>query len=217
MSIQELLGFGPSDVDQGFGSLQEVGATRQMAEAFQAVHTYIGIIKATPNPIQDVSLLADQRNLTQHTLLSLSPASEISNFFSHPTRAATYEACRLAALIFGVGVLFPIPAQNTPLNTLARLIQAVLFKPSSSELWCSPSTRLSLIWVLTLGGIAANGAPERAWFASALGDVGRRTGLNSWASIKSVLASMLWYEAACDRAGEDLWRENASKYSYVVQ
>lgn len=101
--------------------------------------------------------------------------------------------------------------------TLARLIQAVLFKPSSSELWCSPSTRVPLIWVLTLGGIAANDAPERAWFASALGDVTRRTGLNSWASIKSVLATMLWYEAACDRAAEDLWQEGASKYSYAIQ
>jgi hypothetical protein len=37
-----------------------------------------------------------------------------------------HEACRLAALVFGVGVLFPIPAQNTPLNRLARLIQSVL-------------------------------------------------------------------------------------------
>ncbi|CDM38170.1 transcriptional regulator family: Fungal Specific TF [Penicillium roqueforti] len=216
-SVQEMLGFGPSDVDQGFGRLQEIGATHQMAEAFQAVHTYIGIIKASLNFTPDTSLLADQRNLTQHTLLSLSPASDISTFFSHPTRAATYEACRLAALIFGVGVLFPIPAQNTPLSTLARLIQAVLFKPSSSELWCSPSTRVPLIWVLTLGGIAANDAPERAWFASALGDVTRRTGLNSWASIKSVLATMLWYEAACDRAAEDLWQEGASKYSYAIQ
>lgn len=116
-SVQEMLGFGPSDVDQGFGRLQEIGATHQMAEAFQAVHTYIGIIKASLNFTPDTSLLADQRNLTQHTLLSLSPASDISTFFSHPTRAATYEACRLAALIFGVGVLFPIPAQNTPLST----------------------------------------------------------------------------------------------------
>ncbi|CAI7596598.1 unnamed protein product [Penicillium glandicola] len=217
LSVQELLGFGQSDIDQGFGRLQAIGATPQMAEAFQAVHTYIGIIKANPNSTHDVSLLADQRNLTQHTLLCLSPASDLHTFFSHPTHAATYEACRLAALIFGVGVLFPIPAQNTPLNTLARLIRSLLLQPSSSQVWSSPTTRLSLIWVLTLGGIAANDTPERAWFASALGDIARRTGLNSWASIKSVLASMLWYDAACDTAAETLWQENASKYSYAIE
>ncbi|CAI7577945.1 unnamed protein product [Penicillium discolor] len=217
LSIQELLGFGPSDVDQGFARLQEIGATRQMAEAFQAVHTYIGIIKASPTITHDVSLLVDQRNLTQHTLLCLAPASELHTFFSHPTHAATYEACRLAALIFGVGVLFPIPAQNTPLNTLARLIQSVLLQPSSTGLWTSSSTRLPLIWVLTLGGIAANSTPERGWFASALGDITRKTGLNSWANIKSVLASMLWYDAACDTAAEALWQENAGRYNYAIQ
>ncbi|CAG7939824.1 unnamed protein product [Penicillium nalgiovense] len=216
-SIQELLGFSPSDVDQGFARLQEIGATRQLAEAFQAVHTYIGIIKASPNSTKDVSLLNDQRNITQHTLLCLSPASDLHAFFSHPTHAATYEACRLAALVFGVGVIFPIPAQNTPLNTLARLIRSVLLQPTSIDLWSSPSTRLPLIWVLTLGGIAANATPERAWFASALGELARRTGLNSWASVKSVVSSMLWYDAACDTAAETLWQENASRYSYASQ
>ncbi|CAG7938057.1 unnamed protein product [Penicillium nalgiovense] len=216
-SIQELLGFSPSDVDQGFARLQEIGATRQLAEAFQAVHTYIGIIKASPNSTKDVSLLNDQRNITQHTLLCLSPASDLHAFFSHPTHAATYEACRLAALVFGVGVIFPIPAQNTPLNTLARLIRSVLLQPTSIGLWSSPSTRLPLIWVLTLGGIAANATPERAWFASALGEIARRTGLTSWASVKAVVSSMLWYDAACDTAAETLWQENASRYSYASQ
>ncbi|KAJ5457482.1 hypothetical protein N7475_008870 [Penicillium sp. IBT 31633x] len=217
MSVQELLGFSSSDVDQGFGRLQGMGVTRQMAEAFQAVHTYIEIIRANPTSTKDVSLLADQRNLTQHTILCLAPASELHAFFSHPTHAATYEACRLAALIFGVGVVFPIPVQNTPLKTLARLIQSILLQPSSSDLWSSPSTRVPLIWVLTLGGIAANNTSERAWFVSALADTTHRTGLTSWESVQSVLSSMLWYDAACDIAAETLWLENASSYSYVIE
>jgi hypothetical protein len=211
-----MLGFGPLDVDKGFGRLQEIGATRQMAEAFQAVHTYIGIIKASPTSAHDVSLLTDQRNLTQHTLICLAPASELDSF-SHPTQAATYEACRLAALIFGVGVIFPIPQQNTPLNTLARSIRSLLLQPSSSELWSSPSTRLPLIWVLALGGIAAKGTLDRGWFVSALGDIARKTGLTSWASVKSVLASMLWYDPACDMAAEALWLEAAARYSYALE
>ncbi|KAJ5121057.1 uncharacterized protein N7515_009018 [Penicillium bovifimosum] len=213
LSVQEILGFGPLDVDRGFGRLQKIGATRQMAEAFQAVHTYIGIVRASPTSTPDVSLLTDQRNLTQHTLICIAPASEVD--FAYPTQAATYEACRLAAMIFGVGVIFPIPQQNTPLNTLARSIISVLLQPNSSELWSSPSTRVPLIWVLTLGGIAATGTLDRRWFVSALGDITRKTGLTSWASVKSVLASMLWYDPACDTAAEDLWLEAAARYRNI--
>ncbi|CAG8253481.1 unnamed protein product [Penicillium salamii] len=209
MSIQEMLGFSPADIAHGFGRLQVIGATSEMAEAFQAAHTYVTIIKANPTSVRDVSFLADQRNLTQHTLLSLAPASNLHAFFSL-SHSATYEACRLAALIFGVGVLFPIPAQNTPLHRLARLIQAVLHQPSASELWSSPATRLPLLWILTLGGIAASDTPERVWYTSALRNVMSKTNIQTWPNLKAVLESMLWYDAACDAAAETLWFESQS-------
>ncbi|KAJ5757203.1 uncharacterized protein N7511_007385 [Penicillium nucicola] len=217
MSVHEVLGFTPSDTQHGFARLQGIGATYEMADAFQAVQTYIAIIKASPTSTPDVSLLADRRNITQHTLISLKPASELQSFFSHPNHASTYEACRLAALVFGVGVIFPIPAQNSPLHTLARSIQSVLLEASSSALWSSPLTRFALIWVLTLAGIAAHGAPERAWFVSALADITRRTGLSSWGSLKSVLGSMLWYDAACDLAAEALLLEGQRTYQQQHQ
>lgn len=214
MSIQKMLGFSPADIARGFGRLQTIGATSEMAEAFQAAHTYIMIIKANPTSVRDVSLLADQRNLTQHTLLSLAPAADIHSFFSL-AHSATYEACRLAALIFGVGVLFPIPAQNTPLKTLARLIHGALHQPIASELWSSPATAFPLVWILTLGGIAASDTPERAWFVHALGDIMFRIGIKSWPSLKAVLESMLWCDAACDAAAEVLWFETQSSLSLI--
>jgi hypothetical protein len=216
MSIQEMLGFTNTDITQGFGRLQAIGATSQMAEAFQAVHAYISIIKTNPTSVRDVSLLADQRNLTQHTLISLAPAADLHTFFSL-SHAATYEACRLAALIFGVGVLFPIPAQNTPLNNIARLIQGVLQQPNSSELWSAPATRIPLLWILTLGGIAANETPERAWFVSVLANIMSQTGLQNWPSLKTVLESMIWYDAACDLAAEALWFECQSRHGYFIE
>ncbi|CAG7944305.1 unnamed protein product [Penicillium olsonii] len=214
MGIQEMLGFSPADIAHGFGRLQTIGATSEMAEAFQAAHTYVTIIKANPTSVRDVSLLADQRNLTQHTLISLAPASDLHAFFSL-THSATYEACRLAALIFGVGVLFPIPAQNTPLHRLARLIQAVLHQPTASELWSSPATRFPLLWILTLGGIAASDTPERVWYTSALRDMTSKTNIHTWASLKAVLESMLWYDAACDVAAETLWYESQSLHGHI--
>ena len=207
MTLQALLGFSPSDVERGFGQLYNVGVTPQLAEALQGTYAYINIVKANRTVTYDVSLLADQRNLTQHNLLSVPPAAELGPQFSHATHSATYEACRLAAQIFGVGVVFPIPAQNTPLHRLASQLHSVLRHPDSSSLWCSSNTRVPLIWILTLGGIAAHGTPERSFFASALGAVARQTNINTWSEVKRTLEIMLWYDEACDEAGEELWYE----------
>lgn len=218
ISLRDLLGFAPSDVEHGFGRLQDIGVTPQMAEAFQAAFTYINIIRSSVANGYDVSLLADQRNLTEHTLLSLLPASDIPTAFSHPTQATTYDICRLAALIFGVGVIFPIPAQNTPLKSLAQQIQSLLRRPTASAMWSSPSNRIPLIWALTLGGIAATDAPERAFFVSALDETARRSGLTSWPDIRRALEMMLWYDVACDEAAELLWFEaNSSPTSQPIE
>lgn len=207
MSIQTMLGFEQIDVERSFGRLQEVGITWQMAEALQAGFTYINIVKACLTSSYDESLVADQRNLTQYTLLSIPPSTDLPTYYSHPTEAATYEACRLAALVFAVGVIFPIPAPNTPLPKLAQQLQSVLQQSSSSALWTSPNTRIPLIWILILGGIAASDTPERPFFVSALGETARRSGLTSWQDVKRVLEMMLWYDVACDEAGESLWLE----------
>ena len=208
-SLQEVLNFNHSDIECGFGRLYEIGITPQLAEALQAAQAYIHIIQASLTVTYDISLLADQRNLTQHNLLSVPPAAELGSYFSHPSHATTYEACRLAAQIFGVGVILPIPAQSTPLHRLASQLKSVLCQPGSATLWSSSSTRVPLVWVLTLGGIAAYAAPCRPFFALALGETARQSGLKTWFDVKRILQNMLWYDQACDEAGEDLWRESA--------
>ncbi|KAJ5144603.1 Protein of unknown function DUF3468 [Penicillium atrosanguineum] len=210
ITLQELLGFGPSDVEHGFGRLQDIGITPSMAEAFQAAFTYINIVRVSLVKGYDLPLLADQRNLTQHTLLSLLPSSDIPTSFSHPTEATTYDICRLTALIFSVGVMFPIPAQNTPLKSLAKQIQAQLSLPTASAMWSAPRNRIPLIWALTLGGIAATDTPERPFFVSALGETARRSGLTTWPQIRLTLDMMLWYDLACDEAAQILWFEAIS-------
>ncbi|KAJ5806777.1 hypothetical protein N7474_010369 [Penicillium riverlandense] len=209
ISVQEMLGYTQSDVENGFGQLVGIGITPQMAEALHAIYTYINIVKAHENNpgASDLSLLADQRNITQHTHLSLPPADQIMSYFSHSSHASTYEASRLAAMIFGVGVIFPIPAKNSPLPNLAFQMQAVLREPDAAALWSSPSTRIVLLWVLTLGAIAAVDSPARTWYVSMLGDTARRSGLSSWSELKNLLEMMLWYDVACDVAGETLWFE----------
>lgn len=207
ITLQDLLGFGPSDIERGFGQLQEIGITSNMAEAFQAAFTYINIVRASLVNGYDLPLLADRRNLTQHTLLSLLPSAEIPTSFSHPTKATTYDICRLTALIFSVGVMFPIPAQNTPLKSLAKQIRTQLSLPTASAMWTAPPNRIPLIWTLMLGGIAATDTPERPFFVSALGETARRSELTTWPEIRRALDMMLWYDVACDEAARILWSE----------
>ncbi|KAJ5531967.1 hypothetical protein N7494_008519 [Penicillium frequentans] len=149
VTLQELVGFGPSDIQRGFGKYQVIGFTPQMAEAFQAIRSYVRIMKkceegrkSRSEDLLDESLLADQRNLTEYTLLTLVPSEAIISYFSHPTQGTTYEACRLAGLIFGVGVIFPIPQQNSPLKGLAKKLRAAVLQPTAVVLWSSESTRV---------------------------------------------------------------------------
>ncbi|KAJ5389080.1 transcriptional regulator family: Fungal Specific TF [Penicillium cataractarum] len=211
LSVQELLGFGTYHIDHSFRWLEQLGLTYQIIEAMTAAATYVEIMKTCMKGSHDVSLLSDQRNLTQYTLLSVPPAAEIQTPFSQPIDEAAYESCRLAMLIFAVGVVFPIPVNNTPLPNLAKQLQAVLRRPGAADIYTSTKYCILLIWVLTLGGIAAFDSPaERAFFGSALIEVTRRTGLTSWTDVKRAMNVMLWYDIACDEAGETFFAEAQS-------
>lgn len=215
-SVQELLGFGDYQIDLRFRWLEQLGLASQIVEAMTAASVYVDIMKTCMEGSHDVSLLSDQRNLTQFTILSVPPAADIQNVFAQPIDEAAYEACRLGMLIFSVGVVFPIPANNTPLPGLAQKLQAVLRRPEASPLYTDMKYRVLLIWVMTLGGIAAFDSPaERAFFASALGNLSRRTGLNSWSDVKRGMELMLWYDIACDEAGETFFTEAQS--SYIIE
>ncbi|KAJ5929817.1 hypothetical protein N7454_006767 [Penicillium verhagenii] len=212
--LQKLIGFGSSDIQHGFGRLQVIGFTAEMAEAFQAARSYINIIQKSEEILKqsidnhlNESLLADQRNFTEYTLLALLPSEAITSYFSHPTQGTTYEACRLAGLIFGIGVIFPIPEQNSPLKTLAKKLRTTLLQETAEALWSSATTRVPLIWILTLGGIAAFGSPDRSFFVSSLADVARHSNIRSWSGIQLALDEMLWHEGAGEKAGRDIWRE----------
>jgi hypothetical protein len=188
--------------------LCKIGFTAELAEVFQAMKAYTSIVEkyedgSTTEP--DLCRICNQRNFVQHCLLSLLPAGKLDQDFrkSHPV----YEICRLTGLIFGVGVIFPLPAQTAPLPTLVRLLQTELQESSLESDWWFLDAVKVLIWVLTLGGIAATGLPNRTWFVAALGRVSARSGLARWQDLKLVLDQMVWLDSACDFGGEQLWEE----------
>jgi hypothetical protein len=207
-TLQDQLGFGPTELEQGFGRLCKIGFTTELAEVFQAMKAYISIVEehqegSTIDP--DMCRISNQRNLVQYHLLSIPSAAQFDQEFrqSHPV----YEMCRLSGLIFGIGVIFPLPDYTAPLSTLIRLLQAELQQSNLESNWSSPDAVSVLIWVLTLGGIAATDMPERTWFVAALGRFTADSGLSKWRHLKQVLGLMLWLDSACDSAGQQLWDE----------
>jgi hypothetical protein len=77
-----------------------------------------------------VALVGEQRDILCGVRARFNDP-DISVHRLESTHAATYEACRLAALVFGVGVIFPIPAQNTPLNTCWVMLRWSVSKGTS--------------------------------------------------------------------------------------
>jgi hypothetical protein len=204
-TLQDQLSLGQTDLKHRFMLLCKIRFTTELAEVFQATKAYTSIVekyddRSTTEP--NLRKISNQRNFVQHRLLSLLPAGKLDQDFrkSHPV----YEICRLAVLIFGVGVIFPLPAQTAPLPTLVKLLQAELQESSLESDWWFPDAVEVLIWVLTLGGIAATGLPNRTWFVTALGRVTAYSGLSRWRDLKPVLDRILWLDSACDFGGQQL-------------
>ncbi|GMF74183.1 unnamed protein product [Aspergillus oryzae] len=206
-----MLGYTMADVDRHYGRLRQIGLTTEILEVFHAMDLYMSIVDAylKGNQIRtDYSLLADQRNLVQYTLLSLPAASQLPGFSGyHQRHEIIYEACRLAGCIYGSGVVFPLPPQSTPLAKLSGLLKGVLEVPDCLTVWDQPQARVTLLWVLALGGIAAEGTADRDWYVATLMQTARDSHITCWADLRAIVVLLPWYDAACDDAGNNLWLE----------
>jgi hypothetical protein len=148
-------------------------------------------------------MISDQRNFVQYQIMSLPAASELGEVFTqcHPA----YEAFRISAVVFGVGVIFPLPPNTAPFAQLTHLLQLELeFHRHIWELW-SPDALRIFIWVLILGGSAATGMPERRWFVCELGKVASKCSIFSWYDVKQALKQVIWLDCACDAVARQLW------------
>jgi hypothetical protein len=215
-TLQDLLGFGLADLEDGFMRLCKIGFTAELAEVYQAMQAYVSIVEryqdgSTAEP--DMCRISNQRNLVQYHLLSLPSAGEFDQKFRQ--NYPVYESCRIAGLIFGVGVIFPLPARTAPFQTLVKLLQAELRESNLESSWGSRDAVGVLLWILTLGGIAATGLPERAWFVATLGSVTADSGISRWRDLKQFLELMPWLDSACAGAGQQLWDEFQDSVSLV--
>lgn len=184
--------------------LYRVGCSEEYLAIVQAIQMHLLVLDKymkglVPNP--DLRQLSDRRNLIQHHLMSLRPTSR-----RDAVQVNLAEACRLSTIILSVGVIFPLSGNEAPFSRLAYMLKAELESCGALALLSERQYTNTLIWVLTLGGIAATRTPSRPWFVEKLSTV-PITSTNLWSEVSKKLQAMVWLGSACDYAGERLWKE----------
>ncbi|KAF3481635.1 uncharacterized protein GIQ15_04394 [Arthroderma uncinatum] len=185
-------------------------------------------------PNLELSVIADRRNYIQYNLVSLPPSYEFPDDYVATYRL--YEACRLAAMVYSMLVIFPLPAANRPFKRLVSLLINALIavdggdghgwvaecgewpwdygRESLDRLGLEEEERVSCIylWIIVMGGIASRGMPDSEWFAARFDQTVRMKGLSTWEGVKQCLTSIMWMDSVCDYGGLAFWRETSTGF-----
>lgn len=204
MTLKDLLQNESQSIESS--PLLGICTTSEMYEIFHGAHVYQTLVERFEDGAQDVdrTILCDTRNLVQWHIMSLLPASQLGPVLLE--FCPVYETCRLALMIFGVGIIFPLPTDVAPMSRLARLMQLEL---QMLQLDVAPENEWFIqaqCWCLVLGGIAA-ASSERAWFVQELRNISFLLGVSTYSYLKMILLNFLWWEKSCDWACRQLWDE----------
>lgn len=206
MTLQDVLGIDDflehpkSEISEGEHVMPE------MQRIFRSLRIYLELIETYQDGIQmGMDTLCDYRNVIQWHIMSLLPSSQLGS--AHVSFYPLYECCRLALVTFGIGIVFPLPPQNAPMASLARMLQVELQAYSQGVQDESPEVQKLYGWCLMMGGIAAKSSSQRSWYADKLKLYGTSRGLSTWREMKMELGAILWLHSACDVAGKMMWEE----------
>lgn len=210
----DLLSFSLGDLGQSFPALIGHGITNQTASVFQAMADLTKVINAHCRGVKVISNMPafiHRRNAVQHRLMSLPSGNEIESGEIRSTRM--YDAIRNAAMIYSAAVTFPLPPLQGIFRKLANRLRFIAEESKSDAFW--PQFPKTLLWVLTLGGIAAFDTADRAWYVRNLAVVSASLNTIEWSNVVEGLKSHLWLESACDDSGRCLWVEVSRERAFL--
>ncbi|KAK4945454.1 hypothetical protein LTR10_015349 [Elasticomyces elasticus] len=121
------------------------------------------------------------RNLIQFRLLLL------------PKTDGNTELCRLTALIFSYGVIYPLACPD-PLKLLVRQLKDAV----SEAVTVMHEAAEFLLWVCVIGGMATSNSENGSYFVAKLKLLFSRLGVPNFAQLKEVLQRYIWLSSACD-------------------
>ncbi|OQV02615.1 hypothetical protein CLAIMM_07774 [Cladophialophora immunda] len=162
------------------------------------------------------------RNLIQYRLLRL-PRYE----------SPEEELCRLGAMVFSYGVIFPV-ARPEPSRALVKQLRTALgdhvFCPSTAKddgatmlgeneaeenvdadagaavPTNAPSPPVAfLLWLAVLGALASKNTDDGPFFLNLVSTWSTRLGVVRFARLRTLMRSFLWLERACDKGAFGVW------------
>jgi hypothetical protein len=175
------------------------GIIRDMCDITIKIDNYCRGITSTLS----ITAIIDIRNATQHALLSLPSADEITHWENDDR--SRYETLRLAMILFSIAVVFPLPSATEIRARVVRDLRVVIEVSESEYIW--GNSQHIFLWILVFGGMSALGMEERGWFVKRLAGVSRTLNCVSWVDAANMMSEHLWLESACDTAGRELWEE----------
>ena len=169
------------------------------------------------------SLILDQMQFTQHSLLSLPSSADLTRqkqggeeetdkVTEHHQQAQLqiYEITRWACICYANLVTYPTDYSTFPRLRLVRLLLHQLERVYAAAMEEQPTqqeVRL-LFWATVLGAIMAVGfEAERSAFVALVGRSAVDTRVRSWMEAKEVMGSFLWHSPTSDPDALKLWIE----------
>lgn len=206
---------------RGFTYLRDLGCCDdEQIQTFRDLANYSMTLQAVHSgQLSHVSLtrILDSRNNVTHRVLSLPTAEElqqsrsgngddVSDSKEKRGHMALYEACRLAAMIYTIMVVFPLPrAQYTRgalIHALKDALQSVKVDKSTIK------GNAAMLWCLVLGGCCAEGldlGELHEWFLDRLVELCLDCGIEEWARVEATIRDFIWLRCACSDTGKRLW------------
>ena len=154
----------------------------------------------------------DQRNTLQHRVLSLPvidhPTAQDEPPVSSSMQHAMYECCRLAAILYSLAVVFPMPL-GQPIRAQLTMRMATIMQqlPLHVVYDAAPA---GVLWMLVMGGMSAFGVDDvRARFVHMTAQLCLKDGRGprTWEEVRNVMDLMLWLDYTCASAGKCFWEE----------
>ncbi|KGY15701.1 hypothetical protein PABG_11356 [Paracoccidioides brasiliensis Pb03] len=210
---------------------------KHLTRVLRHMQNYTAVIKLYTQgllPGLELAAIADRRNWIQYQLLSLNSINEFTKYpySPDPMNAShdcsydnsiqqsenykIYEPTRIAAMIFSLIAVYPLPAANRPFRRLCRLMKGALLaaeikrvnlnNPNLHES-CWSGAEEVLLWVVLLGAIAARNTSSEEWFVEQAGNVVQVFGIQSWNQLKEVVERIMWMASVCDVNGLIVWNE----------
>lgn len=200
-----------SPVDEKCGwalaSLLDYGITEHALRVMLDLQYVSVIIEAyTYGALQNPNVLAltSKRNSVHHALFSLPTIDEMELLTMD--QRIMYESCRVAALIYDLSIIFPVPPSAGVVAKLVAMSQSTL-ETMRLEFMLGAGAKICT-WVLFMAGSAAESmSGERAWFVERLRVVLVSEAIYDWITVREMLNSFLWMSSAMDDAAIRLWDE----------